>query len=102
MHRFAERTMSVFIGAAWNRDPYPTTLRVGTNPTSAVAFVAHHALGPQSRTPSTAAFDGALFHQRLEHRRLELLPGRQRECHQLAVPFGADMDLGRESAAAPA
>ena len=92
----------MLIGTSRNRDSHPAATRIGANATCAVPFVAYDSLRSQAWASSTAAFDGALFHQRLEHRRFVLLSGCQDQGQQLAVPFGADVDFGRESAAAPA
>jgi hypothetical protein len=100
--RFVERTVSMLIRTPRNRGPYAATMRVRPNRARAVALVAYHALGAYPRTSPATTFDCALLHQRFEHRRFVLLPRRQQHDHQLALSFGTDVDLGGESAAAPA
>lgn len=89
----------MLIGAPWNRDPYPVATGIATNGTAAVALVSDDTPRTKPRTSATLSFHGTLFHQGLKHGRLVLLPGRQDNGHQLAVPFDANVDLGREPAA---
>ena len=77
-------------------DSDATPPRKGANLATAVTLVDVNALG----AARTRTLDRPLIEQRLEHRRIVLLSGRQRQRQQLAVTLGADLPLGAETAAA--
>jgi hypothetical protein len=75
--------------------------RILPNPPATVAFVAHEpmwaALGAAWPTP----LDGPALEELFEDHRFVPLSRGEDESHQLAAPFGSQMDFGTEPTPAP-
>ncbi len=76
--------------------------QVAADCTAAVALVADEALGASARPTSPArTLDGSCLQERDEDALLVALTSRQQQGEGLAVPLGADVELGGEAASAP-
>jgi hypothetical protein len=97
-----ERPLVTFILLARNRDPH--TMLAGILPyvSTAIAFIAHDAMGSALGTAWSTPLDGTGLHELCEDHRLVPLPRREDEGHQLAAPFSPQVDFGTETAPAPA
>ncbi len=84
------------IPLAWDRHADAAPPQVRPDPSAAVAFVAHHALGAQLRAPAATPLDCPLLHQRLKHGRLVLFPRGEHDGDGLAVALGAQVDFSTE------
>src|SRR5262252_3628201 len=69
---------------------------------TAIALVAHDAVGTALGPPAPHPLDGSLGHQMGKDRRLMAMARRQDERHELAVAFGTDVDFRTEAALTPA
>jgi hypothetical protein len=89
---------TIFVAASRDGNAHPVASRILADVLAAVGLVADDAPGSQPRPPRTGSFDGTLSHELFESRRFVPLTRGQDECHQLAVAFGSDVDLGAEAA----
>jgi len=69
---------------------------------AAVPFVADETAGMELRATTVRPLHGTLGHERLKHRGFVLLPRGQEQRHELALPFGTEVDFGAEAPLAPA
>ena len=88
----------MLITAMGNGDTNAAPASVGTQRRIAVAFVTDDAMGTQSRPTAALTFDGSLLQQGRKDRGFMALAWGQHHGHQLATPFGAEVDLGGEAA----
>lgn len=63
-----KRPAMVFIASSWDGVAYATATQVSANTSGTIAFITHHTLRTNPRSPATGTLDGALFHEALEHR----------------------------------
>jgi hypothetical protein len=97
-----ERPLATFILLARDRDPDAMLASVLSNLPAAVPFIAHHALRAALGAAWSTALDGPALHELFENHRLVSLPRREHQGHQLAAPFGPQVDFGTEAAPATA
>src|SRR2546423_4496998 len=86
------------------RDGDPDTMLAAIVPdrSTAIALVAHDAVGTALGPSAPRPLDGSLSHQLGKDRGLMSMARRQDERHELAVAFGTDVDFGTEAALTPA
>jgi hypothetical protein len=75
---------------------------LGPNPPAAVALVPHDAVWTALGTAWPPPLDGPGREEQLEDHRLMAWPRGEEDGHQLATPFGPQVDFGPEPAPAPA
>jgi len=85
-----------------NGDPDAVLPAIVPDLATAVALVAHNAVGPALGPPAPRPLDSPLCHQVGKDRGLMAVPRGQDERHELAMAFSAHMDLGTEAALTPA
>jgi len=85
-----------------NGDPDAVLPAIVPDLATAVALVAHNAVGPALGPPAPRPLDSPLCHQVGKDRGLMAVPRGQDERHELAMAFRAHMDLGTEAALTPA
>lgn len=85
-----------------NRDADASPSQKAPNLPAVVSLVSHNTLWSQLRPPPSRPLDRPLVHQALKRCRFMSLARCQHNRHRFAVPVGAEMDLGAESALAPA
>jgi len=93
---------TTFVALARDRDPNAVLARIAPNPSAAVAFVPHDAVRAALGTAWAPPLDGATLQELFEDHGLVPLSRGQDQGHQLAAPFGPQMDFGTEPAPAPA
>jgi len=101
-----ERSMkwacTTFVALAREREPNAVLASRAPNPSAAVALVPHDAVRAALGTAWAPPLDGASLHELFEDHGLVPLSRGQDQGHQLATPFGPQMDCGTEPAPAPA
>jgi hypothetical protein len=76
--------------------------RIVPNPPAAVPFIAHDTMGSALGAAWPTPLDGTSLHELFEDHCLVSLSRCEDEGHQLAAPFGPQMDFGTETAPATA
>jgi hypothetical protein len=97
-----ERPGATFVPLARDGDPHPMLARILPNPPAAVAFVPNDAVRAALRAAWSTPLDSTGLHELFEDHRLVALPRGEDDGHQLAAPFGAQVDFGTEPAPAAA
>jgi hypothetical protein len=96
-----ERSLVTFILRARDGDPDAMLAGIAPHPPAAVAFVPNDAVRATLGTAWSTPLDGIGLQKLLEDHRLVSLPRGEEDCHQLATPFGTEVDFGTETAPAP-
>jgi hypothetical protein len=95
-----ERPLATFTLLARDGDPDAMLASVLSNLPAAVSFIAHYALRAVLGAAWPTALDGTALQELFENHRLMSLPRREYHGHQLAAPFGPQVDFGTEAAPA--
>jgi hypothetical protein len=82
--------------------PNPMLARILPNPPAAVAFVPNDPARAVLRPARPTPLDGTGLHKLFEDHRLVPLARGKDKGHELATPFGPQVDFGTEPAPAPA
>jgi hypothetical protein len=90
------------VALPWDGDADTMLPAIVPDRATAIALVAHDAVGTAFGPPAPRPLDGSLAHQLGKDRRLMSMARRQDECHELAVAFGTDVDFGTEATLTPA
>jgi hypothetical protein len=97
-----ERPGATFVPLARNGDPNPMLARILPNLPATVPFIAHDTMGSALGAARPTPLDGTGLHERFEDHRLVPLSRCEDKGHQLATPFGPQVDFGTETAPATA
>jgi hypothetical protein len=97
-----ERPLVTFILLARDRDPDAMLAGILPNMPAAVPFIAHDTMGSALGAAWPTPLDGTGLHELVEDHCLVSLSRCEYEGHQLAAPFGPQVDFGTEAAPATA
>ena len=81
--------------------PNPMPPQPLPNPLTAIRVIASDALGPSAWASAPQAVDRSFVHAGLKRCALVLLPRLEHKGHWFAMPFGTDIQLGREATRTP-
>jgi hypothetical protein len=97
-----ERPLVAFIRLARDRDSDAMLAGILPNVPAAVPLIVHHTMGSTRGAAWSTPFDGTGLHELCEDHRLMSLSRGENKGHQLAVPFGPQVDCGTEATPATA
>src|SRR5919198_6422097 len=95
-------TCPALVALAWNGDADAMLPAIAPDLATAVALVAHEAVGAAFGSSPSRPLDGPLRHQKRKDRGFMPVARRQDERHELALAFRPHVDLGTEAPLTPA